>query len=107
MHRASNTVEPSIEDSNYLPRLRRLGEGGEVAQIGREQYGTDRLTGAAAQRSRLHPSSAAPAEIGFEQRCESGSRGEDSDGRRGEARGFVEPGTLRAAKRSASGPPQH
>ena len=42
--------------------LRRLGQGGEVAQIGREQHGADGLSGAAAQHSGLHPGGSAPAE---------------------------------------------
>ena len=63
-----DAVEPSVEGGDHRRGLRRLGHGGEVAQIGREQHGADGLPGAAAQRAALHPGGAAPAEIGLEQR---------------------------------------
>jgi hypothetical protein len=56
--------------------LGRLGQGGEVAQIGIEQHGADGLSGAAAQRAGLHPGGTAPAEIGLEQRCQRRPRGQ-------------------------------
>jgi hypothetical protein len=50
--------------------LGRLGQAGEVSQIGRKQRGADRLPSAAARRACLHPGGTAPAEIGFEQRSQ-------------------------------------
>ena len=69
VHRPGDAVEPGVEGGNHRCRLRRLGERGEVAQIGTEQRRADGLSAAAAQRAGLHPGGTAPAEIGLEQRC--------------------------------------
>ena len=70
VHRAGDAVEPGVEGGDHRHGLGRLGQGGEAAQIGIEQCGADGLAGAAAQRAGLHPGGTAPAEIGFEQRCQ-------------------------------------
>ena len=76
MHRPGDAVEPGVEGGDHRRGLRRLGERGEVAQIGAEQCGADRLSGAAAQRAGLHPGGAAAAEVGLEQRCQRRPRGQ-------------------------------
>ena len=76
MHRPGDAVEPGVEGGDHRRGLRRLGERGEVAQIGTEQRGADGLPGAAAQRAGLHPGGAAPAEIGLEQRRQRRPRGQ-------------------------------
>jgi hypothetical protein len=55
VHRPGDTVEPGVEGGDHRRGLRRLGQGGEVAQIGTEQRGADGLPDAAAQRAGLHP----------------------------------------------------
>jgi len=77
VHRPGDAVEPGVEGGDHRSGLRRLGQGGEVAQIGIEQRGADGLSGAAAQRAGLHPGGTAPAEIGLEQRCQRRPRGQD------------------------------
>jgi hypothetical protein len=47
VHRPGDAVEPGIEDGDHRRGLRRLGQGGEVAQIGTEQRGADGLPDAA------------------------------------------------------------
>jgi hypothetical protein len=79
-----DAVEAGIEGGDHRRRLGRLGQRGEVAQIGAEQRGADGLAGAAAQRTGLHPGGTAPAEIGFEQRRQRRPRGESGQGRSGE-----------------------
>ena len=68
VHRAGDAVEPGVEHGDHRRRLGRLGEHGEVAQIGAEQRGADRLPGASAQCAGLDSRGAAAAEIGLEQR---------------------------------------
>jgi hypothetical protein len=75
VHRSGDAVEPRIEGVNHRRELGRLGQGGEVAQIGTEQRGADGFPGAAAQRAGLHPGGTAPAEIGLEQRGQGRQRG--------------------------------
>ena len=69
----------------------------EAAQIGIEQRGLDGLADIAPQRTRQHPRSAAPAEIGLERRRQRGARRERGERRRGEARGLAQPVGLDAA----------
>ena len=76
MHRPGDAIEPGVEGSDRRRRLRRLGERGEVAQIGTEQRGADRLSGAAAELATLHPGGTATAEISLEQRCQRRPRGQ-------------------------------
>jgi hypothetical protein len=76
LHRPGDAVEPGVEGGDHRRGLDRLGQGGEVAQIGKEQRGADGLPGAMAQRAGLHPGGTAPADIGREQRCQRRPRGQ-------------------------------
>ena len=76
MHRPGDAVEPGVEGGDHGRGLGRLGQGGEVAQIGIEQRGADGLPGAAAQRAGLHLGGTAPPEISLEQRCQCRPRGQ-------------------------------
>jgi hypothetical protein len=62
LHRPGDAVEPGVEGGGHRRGLDRLGQGGEVAQIGKEQRGADGLPGAAAKRAtrRSRPASAGP-----------------------------------------------
>ena len=76
VHRPGDAVEPGVEGGDHRRGLRRLGQRGEVAQIGTEQCRADGLPGAAAHRAGLHPGGTASAEIGLEQCCQRRPRDE-------------------------------
>ena len=84
-----------------------LGQGGEVAQVRKEQHGADGLSGAAALRAGLHPGSTAPAEIGLEQRRQRCPRGQGGQGRRDEAHDLTQSAGLCGFERPRPGPAQH
>ena len=81
-----------------------FGQGGEAAQIGKEQRCLDGLADVAPQRARQHPRSAAPAEIGLERRRQRGARGEGGERRGGEARGLAQPAGLVGRERTRPDP---
>jgi hypothetical protein len=107
VHRAGNAVEPGVERGDDGGGLGRLGESGEVAQIGAEQRGADRLAGATAYRAGLHPRGTAPAQIGFEQCRHRGPCAQRCQWRRGEAACLAQPVDLGGTEGAGSGPGQH
>jgi hypothetical protein len=76
VHRTRDAVEPRVKGGDHRRGFRRLGQGGEAAQIRRKQRGVDDLSGSAAYRAGLHPGSTASADIGLKQGYQSRSRGQ-------------------------------